>query len=78
MAGIGAVPGALTVEGIDAEPATLGCCTGLAIEEGSEYDGASVGTEDGRAGIPGGDCAPGTPGNENNSLNDGNDCNAPG
>jgi hypothetical protein len=36
-------------------------------------DGIEVGVEDGSAGTPGADCTPGTPGNENSSLIDGND-----
>ena len=38
--------------------------------------GADV--EEGNAGTPGADCAPGTPGKENNALKDGSDVAAPG
>jgi len=40
--------------------------------------GVSVGTDDGRMGMPGRDCTPGTPRKENNSLNDASDATAPG
>jgi hypothetical protein len=36
-------------------------------------DGIEVGIEVGSTGTPGADCTPGTPGNENSSLIDGND-----
>lgn len=48
--------------------------------------GGLVGTDEGRTGTPGGDCAPGTPGKENRLLTEGNevgeengaDCSGPG
>jgi len=39
--------------------------------DGSASGESWVGTDAGRTGTPGGDCTPGTPGNENNSLADG-------
>jgi hypothetical protein len=48
----------------------------VGVEDGIEVGvgvGIEVGIEDGSAGTPGADCTPGTPGNENSSLIDGND-----
>src|ERR1700674_311444 len=50
----------------------------LGIEVRSACVGIAVGTGDGRMGMPGGDCTPGTPEKENNSLNDGSDATALG
>jgi len=43
----------------------------------ASVDGAA-GIEEGDAEMPGADCAPGTPGKENKSLNDGSDVAEPG
>ena len=54
---------------------TLEC--GVALRRSASVDGGAE-VEEGNAGTPGADCAPGTPGKENSSLNDGSDVAAPG
>lgn len=51
----------------------LGATAGnvVLVSEGVSGDAGDVGNEDGRTGVPGPDCMPGTPGKENNSLAEG-------
>src|SRR5208282_462689 len=67
--------GATSVAVMMPEAGTTG--SGVAVRKSASVDGAD-GIEVGNAGTPGADCMPGTPGKENNSLNDGSDDAAPG
>jgi len=64
------VEGAVRVEAAGCELEVTEGSVALGTE-GISAAGGCVGTDEGRTGTPGGDCTPGTPGKENNSLADG-------